>query len=43
LETEYYYGAAARASALIAGYPDWFNVTKWPIEDEEWEDAKIYD
>jgi hypothetical protein len=26
------FGAVARADALIAGYPDWMNVTRWPID-----------
>jgi hypothetical protein len=29
-DTDYTYGALARAEALKAGEPEWWKVTKWP-------------
>lgn len=29
------FGAVARAEALAAGYPDWVNVTRWPVGGDD--------
>lgn len=34
-DPKFYWGAAARASALAAGDPDWMNVTRWPVDPDE--------
>lgn len=33
IEFEWEYGAVARLSAFLDGYPDWMNITAWPVID----------
>lgn len=37
--TEKVYGAIARAEALAAGHPAWFEVTEWPAKEEDMDET----
>ena len=35
MSEEIRYGAFARLEAMYAGHPEWWLVTRWPLEDGE--------